>query len=612
VPPTTQLQLQRTVIANYKSVRRVELDLRNNLVVFMGRNNAGKSNLLDCFNLLAHATRGLRAAWAVHGGGFSEVVHRKRETDTVEVLLEFAPPESLRNEWLVGLFVQNPKVTPEDALGSAFLKSITLKVSFGQDHLAEEITAANFQTASPRVPVLARKLWRGKLELSEGPLEELCQAHGSGDLPVQTRVFHTALADEAAFRLCLGQPETPPASLLAAQIGGLVRAEFDHLEWMDPHRNLPASTPIRGETVIAPDAANLPDVLHWLYNNKPALFRRVETEVRRLVPHLGRLYTPTTASTATVGAMDPEDEDLFYTMGQLSYGTKSAIAVIAKLALARPGAWFSIEEPETYLHPQAQLALFQFLREESRNKRVFVATHSTPIAAATPVDSLFIVQRDASNATVASPVNPADVYRVVDQLCVQPTVDFDAEVIVFVERAEDVPMLAAWSAKHPFKTKVQFLDAEGANTPRFFANARVAQSKHVHVVVFALCGSRSQEPGPERQARERLVQLLELPSEQVVTLGEPCAAAYLLEVAALRRAFPALSLSDAELEERLREGRAQPDAHQSLHALLRQLKLGGDAEELPARIAAAMETLPAPVKSLFDRMDLASRPFWRI
>lgn len=606
-----QLHLQRAVISRYKSLKRVELNSLRNLVVFMGRNNAGKSNILDCFNFLSDATRGLHSAFESHGGSFAEIIYKKRDEETVEVQIDFAVPDRLRGDWIASLFASNARMTPDAAAASAFLRTVSLKVLFGKDHACEEITVTNFKADSPQALVFQHRVQRGKVECAEGQLEELCQS-AAADLPAQSKVYHSAPAQAADLRLCLGQPEAPIPGAIAAQIGGSVRAEFANLEWMAPHRNMPATAPIKGESVLAPNAANLPDVLHWLYNNKPALFRKVESEVHKLVPHLGKLYTPTTASTATIGAMDPENEELFYTMNQLSYGTKSAIAVIAKLALARPGAWFSIEEPETYLHPQAQVALFRFLREESASKRVFVATHSTPIAASTPIESLFIVQRDAEYATVADPVSEKSVHRVIDQLGVQPSFSFDSEAIVFVEDGDDVLVFEAWSAKFPFQVKTQFLDAEGACTPRFFANARIALSKYVHTLVYAVFGSRSKENGPERQVRERLASGLKLPSDQIVTLTQPQVAAYLLDAKALRQAFRGITLSDADLEERLAQCRAQPDAKKALAALLQQFRIGNYNGELAARIADAMEAIPAPVKDLFERIDLASKPFWKI
>jgi len=61
------LTLKRFVVANYRSVKRVELDHLNNMVWLVGRNNAGKSNLLDAFQFLSDASTSFERALASRG-----------------------------------------------------------------------------------------------------------------------------------------------------------------------------------------------------------------------------------------------------------------------------------------------------------------------------------------------------------------------------------------------------------------------------------------------------------------------------------------------------------------------------------------------------------------
>src|SRR5208282_3244173 len=159
------------------------------------------------------------------------------------------------------------------------------------------------------------------------------------------------------YRLRLGRPDATGAFPVSEELAEALWQQFAGLEWADPSRRIPASSPILGEQTLRADVSNLPDVLHWLYNNKPKQFRKIESEVSKLVPNLGRLYTPTIQNAATLGLTDESDDDLVYSINQMSFGTRSVVAVIAKVTLAKPGGWVCVEEPETHLHPKAQLAL---------------------------------------------------------------------------------------------------------------------------------------------------------------------------------------------------------------------------------------------------------------
>ena len=171
------------------------------------------------------------------------------------------------------------------------------------------------------------------------------------------------------YRLRLGLPDSPGAFPISAELAGAVHKQIVTLEWIDPLRRMPTSSPIQGKHTLTADVSNLPDVLHWLYNNKPKQFRRIESEVAKLVPNLGKLLPRRpTKIRPTLGIIDAADEDLVYSMNQMSFGTRSVVAIIAKLTLAAPGSWVCIEEPETYPPPQGASGAFSFPARRSQDQ----------------------------------------------------------------------------------------------------------------------------------------------------------------------------------------------------------------------------------------------------
>jgi hypothetical protein len=241
----------------------------------------------------------------------------------------------------------------------------------------------------------------------------------------------------------------------------------------------------------------------------------------------------------------------------MSFGTRSLVAIVAKVVLAKPGAWVCIEEPETYLHPKAQLGLFHFLREEAKGKRIFVATHSTAIAASCPLSSLFIVQRDADKSTVAVTVTPKDAPEVIEQLGVKPSFSFEADAIVFVEQADHVPIFEAWAKKFDFHINVQFLDAEGAEHAALFC-------QHAHRVeqVCAYAGLRrlrQRQRDGQPDAQGRLWNNCNCRPSKSSRWIFPIWRDTCWSRKAIVRAFPAITLPLAELEARLDPASTLPD-----------------------------------------------------
>ena len=603
----SHLRLKRVVISNFKSLKRVELDNLPSLVLFMGRNNAGKSNILDAFKFLSDAATSLDHALVSRGGTLSEVLFRKQTNLKMEFVFEFLLSPEKRCDWIAQLFVQNKLVTVEQVLGSSFLSALTLKISLGADQFSEELSTTNLRAGSSAL-LFSIKGNAQNVDCTSGCLDSL-SARCSGELPSEPRMLESKPVGAAPLRLRLGRPDSDGGQPVSYALAELVFQQFGNLEWVDPLRKLPTSSPIQGQLTLAHDASNLPDVLHWLYNNKPKQFRRIETEVAKLVPQLGKLYTPTVQNTATLGLIDSRDEDLMFSMDQMSFGTRSLIAIIAKVVLAKPGMWVCIEEPETYLHPKAQMGLFHFLRDEALSKRIFIATHSTSIAATCPVESLFVVQRDPSNCTAVIPVTEKNAVEVIEQLGVKPSFSFEAQVLVLVEDADDVPLYEGWAKKLEIPIVIQFLDMEDGATLHYYANARVAVSRFVQTLVYVVFGQRSEAAG---LIQDKVILHLKLPPRRVIILDTFEPEGYLLDAKAILKSWPALPLSEAELEERLAPARTRPGQKQALRELFAEFKLADYNGTHGARILEQVEAIPAPILQLLERIDIDSEPVWNI
>ncbi len=601
------LSLKRATIGNYKSIKRVELDNLNNLVLLMGRNNAGKSNCLDAFKFVSEAAISFDHATADRGKGLLEVVHRKRAEETVEFLFEFTLAPKRRGELINRLYTGNSHATAAQVLPSAFLTKLLLKIAITSDSFSEELATPNLSGSKPFV-IFSVKGTAFSVEALCGQLEGLCR-RCSGELPDEPLRMETNPDLIAPYRLRLGQPEGCAAFPISHEIADAIHQQFTNLEWADPLRKVPSTSPILGEHRLAADVSNLPDVLHWLYNNKPKQFRKIESEVSKLVPDLGKLYTPTIQNEATLGMIDDADEDLVYSIDQMSFGTRSLVAIVAKVVLTKPGGWVCVEEPETYLHPKAQIGLFQFLREESKSKRIYIATHSTSIAASCPLSSLFIVQRGPDKATVVVPVTAKEAPEVIEQLGVKPSFSFESDAIVFVEQPEHVLIFEAWARKFNFHIRVQFLDMEGANTLHYYANTRIAMSSFVHTLVFAVFGNGSDAAS---RCRKPLIERLQLPPEQVVTTDFPDLEGYLLDANLIKSAFPSISLSAQDLDTRLLAALTSAEQKKALNELLTQFRLGEYDGNVGARLASLMGEIPPAIRQLFELLDASAKPYWKI
>ena len=199
------LSLKRVLVGNYKSIKRLELDNLNNLALLMGRNNAGKSNLLDAFKFLAEAARSFEHALASRGGGLEEIIHRKKAAETIEFLFEFVPTPRRRIDFIHRLFAGNPHLSPSDASNSDFLSALLLKVALTREGFSEELATPNIVGSRPFVIFAIKGDSRG-VEAECGQMEALCKRCG-GELPSEPVKLETSRGGAAPYRLRLGRPD---------------------------------------------------------------------------------------------------------------------------------------------------------------------------------------------------------------------------------------------------------------------------------------------------------------------------------------------------------------------------------------------------------------------
>jgi predicted ATPase len=596
------LKLKRFVVSNYRSVRRIELDHLDNMVWLAGRNNAGKSNLLDAFQFLSDAATSFDHALASRGGDLAQNIHRKNARARMEFQFEFVLSPEKRAEVIEQLFAENPATPPATALATDFLSTLTLKVSIGRDYFAEDLFTPNLRGDRPCL-IFGVKGAPKRTEITYGQFESLCKKC-QGEVPAEPIVPDLPSEQSQPFRLRLGRPESCAVFPISYELADGVRRQFAALEWAGAASRMPLGD--ERQPFLAAESASLPEVLHWVYNNKPSQFRRIEAQVQKLVPRLGRVHTPTVRNETTLAIIDSRDEDLVFSTGQISSGTRAVVALVAKVMLAPLGSWICIEEPEYGLHPQAQVRFMQFLRAESTGKRIFCATHSPAIAGACPIPSLFLIRRDPDNCTVAVPVTPVNAMNVIEELGISAAFSFESDAIVFVEHTDHIPVYEAWARKYGFRIGVQFLACGAGDTLNYYANARVALSRFVHTDVYAVFGNGS------TQNRKTVGQHLELPEDQIITLDFPELEGCLLDPKAIRKAFPAITLSEAELAARLDPALVLLDQKNALRELLAEFKIGDYDAQIGGRIAEAMDTVPPDVVQLFTKIEHRAKPYWEI
>lgn len=125
---------------------------------------------------------------------------------------------------------------------------------------------------------------------------------------------------------------------------------------------------------------NLAAVIHFLEKNHPDHFQRIVREVRRVVPSVRRVFTPSLGDPHQVGIGVEEFSKSGYFVGpQLSDGFLVFVAQCTLFNLPDQPRIFFIEEPETYVNPNRLRVLYDLMHAfsaQNPQKQVLMSSHS--------------------------------------------------------------------------------------------------------------------------------------------------------------------------------------------------------------------------------------------
>jgi ABC-type ATPase involved in cell division len=213
------------------------------------------------------------------------------------------------------------------------------------------------------------------------------------------------------------------------------------------------------ESVLQPNASNLPAVLADLFNKKPDMTRRFNQAVSQVLPSIQLVQSRNIGNQYRIfiqnRGIDPDRDDLSYSLEDCGAGVGQVLAILY-VAMTMPPSVIIIDEPNSFLHPGAAKKLLQILA--SYEHQYIISTHSTDIISSVEPTTLHLVQW-ADGESMVTPLDIgdlADLRLVLSEVGIGLSDVFAADRIIWVEgKTEEIcfPLLVkARNSKMPIGT----------------------------------------------------------------------------------------------------------------------------------------------------------------
>jgi len=457
--------------------------------LLVGRNNAGKSNLVDSLSFL-HGVTILEGNDALNRrGGFKEVVFKRDVSRLITLALEF---EVDRADW-------------EPLPAVLGLQSVSHILSGLLDTTWEHVLRYRVRIGLRSLDELLEIRWNGV----HHPLVQ--GAYVSGQYTMQIADIASsfnALVGGSPFATRLTPTSSSAGSNIATPGFRMLGLPNPHIEYMvallkhtlndlifrvSPIRNPQAEVSISSQNPLQDDGGNLASWLHYLRSNDREAFAHVVQEFRKLVPEAKDLTTPLKAGPQTTVSVE---ESWFPGLGgfglpSASFGERNLLVIVSHLVAGQPSVLLAIEEPENDIHPAAQHELATTLWRFGERRQILATTHSVALLSSFPIESWKVVSRSNGTSSLSS-VDSTNVGLVVSELGMRPSDLLDNDAIAFVEGPTDEAAFSSWLATLRRTTgsdslariRCLFVSVKGLTNMPFYLDARIVQSRAVKPLVF--------------------------------------------------------------------------------------------------------------------------------
>lgn len=328
-------------ISGFRSITSLKLDLSSEVTLLIGANGAGKSNLVDAFELLGYTVDRRLAGHVLRSGGFSQLVHR-------------APAEGMSEAVAV-------KVWGE--WNGAYRNGYRMQITAGRDDTA--ILSETTYTHGERYP---------------SPYD-----HPLG-VGVESR-----LADVVS--------EHPATDYLLDVLSGCRVFHFD-----DTSDTAPAlrRADVADSESLHSDARNLAAVLLDMKSNHTIRYAQVRRSIRNVAPFFDDFVLRPENDSIILRWRELGLDDVL-SGSALSSGTLRFISLAVLLQQPRPPATIVLDEPELGLHPAAIHQLADLFRAVGSSHRIVAATQSVTLLGQFGLDDVAVVERAQGATTVTRP-----------------------------------------------------------------------------------------------------------------------------------------------------------------------------------------------------------------
>jgi putative ATP-dependent endonuclease of the OLD family len=484
-------------INGFRSIESTTLDDCGGFNVIIGKNNAGKSNILLALNSFFSCLEdGVPVSIEPRIG--KAIDHFENRDEPIELSLTFNLSADERDRLVSEIVSEVPQVkNSAETLDATLILRVIIVITSTAAPFAfvREVvaTSADGRTETLlRIPVeaaeeLTTKARRAAIREQEARYLGQTSARATERLDADEweRIKSAVSRDRGAARYLITGPEVPPSPDIQAQLQRLISTSETLSAFTESVKALAASITaeadaLQGESLktrietFSGDEESVPDyatkilkqiaslkVLYLTERREPIgrreAARLLDLKIRRGGPEKLRNIQQTVsallgvdidafrADSSPSGTEQGAEMDVDRFLVQVNgAGIREALRLILDYEFERPDILL-VEEPEIHLHPALETSMMRYLKTVGQECQIFITTHSTNFLDTAEMRNVYLASRNES--TTVQLLSMADAEESIPrELGIRLSSLFMFDRLVFVEGPSDEDVIREWAS----------------------------------------------------------------------------------------------------------------------------------------------------------------------
>lgn len=451
------MKIRKVSIERFKSLKKVSMGNIGDLIILIGANGSGKSNLLEALTLFFNELDFDTTERSI--GNLDKYFwfdRKDRQPIEFEILIEFSKdeiedmlPEGSKEAYRIG---DKGRLTVKRAI-----KGLANSAVWG-------VTSAKLITITKGKLVTPSKTKVVALPIEEKSIE-------AGGIEGQQEATQTP-------------PQIESNDLLTAISPNLLQRLKSRFIYIPSTRN--ATTTFsqyqRRSSIITSDIlGRLGSLWQNIAEDEQMItlqdnVRSVSGTIQEIKPYASEL------------TLREEGTKRLLPLALSGSGHQELIALEYRL-LSETNCFFGIEEPDLHFHPELTRAFLGFLKDICEDKQVFITTHSTAFVDATDLESVWIARKQNGETSFQTIRESDDLKVLLYELGYRPSDLFFPNGIIFVEGTSDKMAYSIWSEKLKFdfpRKAVSFIPTGGKDKGKYHLGVWTEAAQNTNLPFFMI------------------------------------------------------------------------------------------------------------------------------